>query len=260
MSYRFPGMDPYLENSTIWRDFHHSLAEEIRGRLNKEIGPKYYAGVEVYSVMEEITIGAPKAVIPDVGLLTQPEEETVATMPVAAPSIAAPIQRQAVAIPTKLRSVRVYATSTDELITAIEILSPYNKTGEGLAEYRSKRAHLMGSAVNLVELDLLRGGQRAGKEVEDPPLENADYVLLVNRSGNANPLNVSDIWPVALNEPLPDLPIPLRLPDADVVLNLNEAIRAVYIRAGYAWRVDYNQPVPPQKLRSVIEEWVSELA
>jgi len=45
-----------------------------------------------------------------------------------------------------------------------------------------------------------------------------------------------------------------------VVLNLNEAIRAVYIRAGYGWRVDYNQPVPLPKLRSVIEEWVSELA
>lgn len=260
MSYRFPGMDPYLEDRTIWRDFHHSLAEEIRGRLNKEIGPKYYAGVEVYSVMEEINIGTSKAVVPDVGVLTKPREEAVATMPTAAPSIAAPIQRQAIAIPTRLRSVRIYATSTDELITAIEILSPYNKTGEGLAEYRSKRAHLTGAAVNLVELDLLRGGQRAGKEVEDPPLENADYVLLVNRSSNANPLNVSDIWPVALNEPLPDLPIPLRLPDPDVVLNLNEAVREVYARAGYAWRIDYKQPVPPPKLRSEIAEWVGELA
>ena len=31
----FPGMDPYLEAPDIWPDFHHALATEIRGELNR---------------------------------------------------------------------------------------------------------------------------------------------------------------------------------------------------------------------------------
>ncbi|MBI3760749.1 MAG: DUF4058 family protein, partial [Chloroflexi bacterium] len=29
----FPGMDPYLEASHIWEDFHASLASEVRKQL-----------------------------------------------------------------------------------------------------------------------------------------------------------------------------------------------------------------------------------
>jgi hypothetical protein len=40
----FPGMDPYLEDRTIFPGFHHALAEEFRGQLNAVIGPKYFRG------------------------------------------------------------------------------------------------------------------------------------------------------------------------------------------------------------------------
>ncbi|MBI4788179.1 MAG: DUF4058 family protein [Chloroflexi bacterium] len=53
MASPFPGMDPYLEGSDYWPGFHHALAEEIRGRLNARIGPKYYAEVNVLTVFED---------------------------------------------------------------------------------------------------------------------------------------------------------------------------------------------------------------
>jgi len=55
---------------------------------------------------------------------------------------------------------------------------------------------------------------------------------------------------------LPLLPIPLLYPDYDVVLDLNSIIATVYTTSGYAWRIDYAQPVPPPKLRESMAVWL----
>jgi hypothetical protein len=39
---------------------------------------------------------------------------------------------------------------------------------------------------------------------------------------------------------------------------MNAAIRSVYARAGYDWRIDYRQPVPPPELRPEMAAWVGE--
>ncbi|ETX05566.1 DUF4058 family protein [Candidatus Entotheonella palauensis] len=253
----FPGMDPYLEARNIWPGFHHRLADELADRLNRYIGPKYYADVDVHTVVEDISISASKTVYPDVGVV-EPMTPTPPVGSVVAEAVMspAPIQRLVVTGQAKLRSVRVYITETDELVTAIEILSPYNKRGEGLAEYRLKRSTLLNAPVHLVEIDLLRSGRRPGPEVDDPPLDEADYILLVNRSREDDPRRISEIWPVQLSEVLPALPVPLAPPDPDVGLDLNAAIQAVYARAGYDWRLHYDQPVPPPKLRPEMADWL----
>lgn len=260
MASPFPGMDPYLEDPSIWPGFHHSLAEELRARLNAQIGPKYYADVEVRTVFEEVTISVPRAIYPDVGVYERAPEEPVATPASEAVAVLpAPLQRTVVMGQTKLRAVRVYLTETDELVTSIEILSPYNKwPGDGLAEYRRKRSEVLLSPVHLVEIDLLRGGQRPGKEVGQPPLDT-DYVLLVNRYRAGDEQRISEIWPVALNEPLPGLPVPLLPPDPDAALDMTAAVAAIYGRAGYDWRIDYTQPVPPPELRPEMATWVEQL-
>ncbi len=255
----FPGMDPYLEARAIWSGFHHRLANELADRLNRHIGPKYYADVEVHTVVEDIGIAASKTVYPDVGVVEPiPSVPSVSTAVAEAIVSPAPIRRMAVTGQARLRSVRVYVTETDELITAIEILSPYNKRGEGAAEYRRKRSALLNAPVHLVEIDLLRGGQRPGPEVDEPPVEDADYILLVNRSCEDDPRRISEIWPVWLSEALPALPVPLASPDPDVALDLNAAIHAVYARAGYDWRLQYDQPVPPPRLRPDMAAWLGQ--
>lgn len=142
------------------------------------------------------------------------------------------------------------------MIISIELLSPYNKRGEGLAEYRRKRSTLLASNVHLVEIDLLRGGQRVGSEVQGAPLDEADYILLVHRGFESNPGVWSDIWPITLDKPLPSLPIPLEPPDEDVRLDLNASVRSVYERAAYSRRIDYHQPVPPPALRPPMTKWL----
>ncbi len=255
----FPGMDPYLEGRNIWAGFHHRLADELADRLNRHIGPKYYADVEVHTVVEDVSIATSKTVYPDVGVAEPAPSAPPVGLAVAEAIISpAPIRRLVVAGQTKLRSVWVYVTETDELVTAIEILSPYNKRGEGLAAYRRKRSTLLNAPIHLVEIDLLRVGQRPGPEVDDPPLDEADYILLVNRNRDDDPRRISEIWPVQLSEALPALPVPLLAPDPDVGLDLNAAIRAVYARAGYDWRLQYDQSVPPPRLRPEMADWLEQ--
>lgn len=265
MAYRFPGMDPYLEDPAIWRGFHHGLAEEIRTRLNISIGPDYYADVEIHTIFEEVHVGK-KSIIPDVGVVTQgafrPVSMTGAGMAgegvaVAEPiGVEAPLRRKVPIEPVNLRSVHIYITETNELITSIELISPYNKRGAGLAEYQRKRESLLSSNVHLVEIDLLRGGQRVGPELQGAPLDEADYILLVNRGKRVNPGVWSDIWPVTLDKPLPMLPIPLDPPDPDVLLDLNATLHTVYERAAYERRIDYRQHVPAPALRPAMAKWL----
>ncbi len=246
-------MDPYLESEELWRGFHHHLADEVMAQLNSKLSDKYYADVEVRATLEEVNISSEPIIYPDVGVLDVMPRPSVRVAVLPAPS--APIQRLAwPAEQAKLRAVHVYVSATKTLVTTIEILSPVNKRGDGLEQYRQKRSRILRSAVHLVEIDLLRGGRRPGWEVNEPPIES-DYILLLNRAGDAR---LSEIWPVALNEPLPLVPVPLIAPDQDVMLDLRLALDNIYQRAVYARRIDYDQPVPPPKLRPTIAAWLAQ--
>lgn len=256
MTSPFPGMNPYLEDKRIWPGFHQRLTNELADSLNSQIGPKYYADVEVHTALKDINIATKQSIYPDVGIFEPKPEVPMPSLAVAEMTFTpAPIQRLTVEGRTKTRTVKVYVTETDELVTAIEILSPANKRGDSLLDYRRKRKQLLNTSVHLVELDLLRVGQRPGPEVDDPPIEKADYVLLINRHRDIRP-RISEIWPVSLNEALPILGIPLLPPDPVVPLDLNAAIQAVYQRAGYSWRIDYGQAVPPPKVRQEMKSWL----
>lgn len=251
----FPGMDPYLEASEIWRGFHHSLADEIKAQLNAVLSPRYYADVEVRTVLEEVGIATAKTIYPDAAVLETAPSVPAGTTAVAIP--AAPLQRLAMLLEQQtLRTVQVRTTDTNTLVTAIEILSPVNKRGDGLHTYREKRRSFLRSDVHLIEFDLLRGGERPGWEVNNPPLA-CDYVVLVNRAFRGD-LRQSEIWPVALNEPLPICPVPLLPPDPDVPLYLSEVLTNVYRRAAYTRRIDYTLPVPSPTLRPVMQRWLAE--
>jgi hypothetical protein len=250
-------MDPYLEDSEIWPGFHHSLAVELKRQLNQRIGPKYYADVEVQSEPYGINIdtSSENPIRPDVSVFqpldVAPESTGATTIAIAPAPLVRPVETQ-----PRLRAVRIFTTSTSQLVTSLEILSPYNKrASEGLAQYRDKRHRLLDSRVHLVEIDLLRSGARPGSEVADEPVE-AEYILLVNR---ARGRRLSEIWPVALNASIPVIPVPLLAPDPDLPLDLGTAINAVYADSVYDRRINYTRPVPPPPLRSVMAEWVEDL-
>src|SRR5437016_620999 len=79
------------------------------------------------------------------------------------------------------------------------------------------RRRFLESTAHLLEIDLLRHGQRLPMQEPLPPVA---YFAFLNRVDNRP---VTGVWPIALDQPLPKVPIPLLATDSDVVLNLQTA-------------------------------------
>ena len=248
----FPGMNPYLEDVNRWRGFHNALASEVVVQLNAQITPAYYAELEVHTVMEVLMTSQTARGFPDVGVY-EADIDSDFVRPETA--VITPVSERRVAlagVPTKLLNVRVTLLETQELVTTIELLSPANKQGKGLEDYREKRERILRSDVHLVEIDLLRRGQRPALELANSDAE-AEYVILVNRAESTE--RVSDIWWIALNQPLPTIPVPLRNFDPDAVLDLNQIVQTVMERFRYYVILDYTRPIPSPKLRPEMAAW-----
>jgi hypothetical protein len=138
--------------------------------------------------------------------------------------------------------IEIYETGPEQrLVTSVEVLSPSNKRAgtQGRELYLRKRYAHMVQGVHLVELDLLRGGQRM--PMLDPWPESP-YVLMVAR---ARKLQRCQVWPVVYADTLPVLPVPLARPDPDILIDLQPMVDAIYQRSRYARSIDYTKPLDP---------------
>lgn len=255
----FPGMDPCIETQRNWSDFHHDLAAEIRARLNTKIQPDYYAIAVTYVAYDviEIAHSDTRATFPDVGLWRTQGRAPGASAAAVLEAVIDPPQIQSVVkleAPFRFANVEVREAGTDRLVTAIEILSPVNKrAGREREKYLRKRRELLRSEAHVMEIDLLRSGERSPLEILPPP---APYYVTL---GRANQRPTIDVWAIQLESRLPVVPVPLLTPDPDVPLDLGSVVRSVYERGAYATRLDYRQPVPPPALTEEQAAWVEDL-
>lgn len=257
MSSPFPGMDPYIETPELWSDFHNNLASAIQAHLNQRIQPHYFARLTPCVTYEVVEIGQVQGIRPDVGvwqLQSLPgESQTGTTTATIAP---APVESLVtLEIPLRLHRVEIRETISQQLVTVIEILSPVNKRPSHRAylAYQRKRRAILRSEVHLLEIDLLRGGER-------PPLARpvpaAPYYVVLSR---ANRRPTVEVWPLQMADRLPVLPVPLQEPDPDVPLDLGAAVASVYERGAYASQIDYRQPPPPPALSKPEAAWLETL-
>lgn len=66
-------------------------------------------------------------------------------------------------------SIHILDLNNRELVTAIEVLSPTNKRGQGYQEYLEKRDEIFQRQTHLIEVDLLREGRRIPTQKPLPP-------------------------------------------------------------------------------------------
>jgi hypothetical protein len=236
-------MDPYLEGS-LWTTVHAQLCAEIARQLAPRLRPRYLALTnERFVLTVQDGVGVTTSVYPDAGV-TQARPQPVAGS--AAAPAPAPL-RLATVIPEAVphQTVEIRDAANRQLVTAIEVLSPTNKRGEGREEYLTKRRRLLLSTAHLMEIDLLREGERVPMRQPLPP---APYFVFLSRV-ELRPF--LDIWPVALHDRLPTVPVPLLPGDADVPLDLQLAFTTIYDLLGYDLAVDYTQPpetaLPPDE-------------
>jgi hypothetical protein len=248
-------MDPYIESPMLWSDFHNNLASEIQTQLNRHIPPRYFARLTPYITYESVDIGQTYRIILDVAVSqsqSPPESSTMATTTITPPLVESLVPLDT---PLRLHRIEIRATETQQLVTVIEILSPVNKrpSHRDYLAYQRKRRDILRSEVHLIEIDLLRGGER-------PPLERpvpvAPYYVVLSRQEHRPRVAV---WPIQLADRLPVLPIPLLAPDPDVPMPLGDAVANVYERAAYAQQIDYTQPPPPPALSEADATWVKTL-
>ncbi|HAJ36713.1 MAG TPA: hypothetical protein DCL15_13590 [Chloroflexi bacterium] len=90
--------------------------------------------------------------------------------------------------------------------------------------YRRKRQPVQRAGVHLIEIDLIRRGQRPQPH---PTLPLSPYLVTLLRGHAAH----FEAWPGQLDQPLPTIPMPLLPPDADVVLPLQTALTAMRLMA-----------------------------
>jgi len=138
--------------------------------------------------------------------------------------------------------VEIYEAAPEQrLVTSIEVLSPSNKRPQtpGWDLYLRKRQSLLLGDVNLVEIDLLRSGQRMPML---DPWPDSPYTILVAR---AKKYDRCQVWPVHFRMPSPSIPVPLAKPDPDIPLNLQPMIDAIYQRSRYERSIDYSKPLTP---------------
>jgi len=246
----FPGMDPYIEDRGLWSDFHTKLIGEIERALAPLLPDSYFvqSGERNYVVLAGTNGNDERPFYPDVGVATATQQEhgleLKAGIALAEPAaeIGPVTMRAFVDEHFRENFIEIYATDPElRLVTCIEVLSPSNKRRgtEGWEQYLRKRNALLLGGGSLVEIDLLRGGQRMPM-VERWP--DGPYYVLVGRQSN---VPYCRVWAIQLHQTLPDIPVPLASPDPDVPLVLQSLFETVYERSRYSRRIDYTKCLEP---------------
>src|SRR5437762_2971112 len=126
----FPGMDPFIESSGIWGDFHASLLAAIRADLNAHLPKGYAASIELY-------VWADEGKSPRATTLSEPDVHVRESQwrDVGQPSTATITAHSTIVLPElrrkKRRFLKVVDIRTRQVLTVVEVLSPSNKkTGD----------------------------------------------------------------------------------------------------------------------------------
>lgn len=249
MANPFSGMDPYLEGD-LWTTVHTDLCAEIARQLAPKVRPKYVAlsTRRVVLAPSDESEGLSGQRFPDVGILSSH---------VPGPSTGSAVVSAPLILPTSFPepiphvSVEIRDVAERRLVTCIEVLSPTNKRGPGREEYMGKRFQILSGDAHLVEIDLLRVGTRFPTR---KPLPSVPYFIFISHAERRQEV---EVWPIALDKPLPTVPIPLLLDDPPVPLDLQQALAVVYDIFGYDELIDYAQ-APPGPLTQAETTWIEE--
>jgi hypothetical protein len=246
----FPGMSPFFEQR--WRDAHTRLIAHVCEKLSELLPPDLVAAAEE----EVVAIGGgekDQGYRPDVSVWELRESSGgVATL--RAPRASTPtciIFDEVLDRWIEIRDV------TGRLITVIELFSPSNKQDEAAREkYRRKRRTLINGRVNIVEIDLVRGGGSLfpTEVLEVKRKKGGCYGICVYRATQPGEL---DFYSIPLREALPIISIPLRPNEPEIALELQPLIDLCHERGRYhllRYDLELDPPLPESD-----RKWVQEI-
>jgi hypothetical protein len=233
-------MDPYIERPIIWPDFHDSLVVYIRAALQPLLRPRYVAlGQERLYVIE-----SERPIYPDVSVVgtAHPRRGVGSSVAVLEPDAPAVFQLWREEIRQPLIHI-IEPAAGNRLVTAMEVLSPSNKTpGPGRDSYLEKRDELWAAGANLVEVDLLRDGDPTVRISEEKLGQLRPWHYLVAVTRNSPPRQ--EVYAIPLERRLPRVSIPLAADDKDVTLDLQAVFTRCWDEGPYPELLQYAGPPP----------------
>ncbi len=231
----FPGMDPYMEDRHWWLGVHTQLI----GKLSTDLLPPLLAPAYYVDAERSLQVLSEGTMFPDIEIvqdLPAPEiRPSGSGLPVAEATLVVTETETLVDAEAEESAVFIREARTERLVAVIEMLSYSNKTAgnDKRARYLLKRQALLRSGTHLVEVDLLRWGQRVLSGLPAQP-----YHILVSRADDRPHTRV---WSFGLDEPIPATPLPLIALDEYVPIPLQKAVQAIYRARRFRARLDYTQ-------------------
>ena len=245
----FPGMDPFLEKPSEWGGVHADIIIASRNALIEVLPANFRVKVEGEVKILDQGDTSFASLRPDVYLTkvdTIREASSEVAAVAASPIVVTPFFEHTI----ELRWLEIVDRRSRQVVTTIEVLSPFNKVGRGYEEFHRKRSQVMATQTNWVEIDLLRIGKRPFELLEDMP----DYYALVKKGRSFDLL----MWKIDLKDSLPTIHIPLADGYDAIPLNLQKVLDNVFASGLYAADLEYDKMPPPPRLSAENQKWLDE--
>jgi hypothetical protein len=250
----FPGMNPYLERPRLWPGVHNALIARLLDSLGPLLPPQYRIALEerfeIAVVPEEPVRAETRDVIPDLSLTTQ--RGAAGGVAVKEPPVPADGILVETPAPVRATYLEVREAPSDRVVTVVEVLSPTNKVqGSGRTDYLDKREDILASDVNLVEIDLLRGGEPMPLTT---PVPDCHYRILVSRKRRRPN---AYLFPFMIQDPIPKFTLPLLVGDTEPEADLGPLLASMHHTARYNLAINYDRAPPGPALDAETMQWVA---
>ena len=253
----FPGMNPYLERSGLWPDFHNALIAQLRRDMGPRLPVRYRMALEErieWHAEIELPSDLSRVVSDGLAIDEHPVLETIpsgptatlTTPPKSATAVRVPVPRE-----VRVTWLRVEVLPERDVVTVVEVLSPANKSpGRERQRYARKREAIFAGGVNLVEIDLLRAGEPMPLE---SPIPASDYRMLVFE-GWQGPDALLHTFSV--QEAVPKFSLPLLPEDESLEVDLGPIIDSMHLSARYGKVARYHAPPPGPPFKPEVQAWI----
>lgn len=148
-----------------------------------------------------------------------------------------------------IQKIQIRSIKNEKLITEIHILTLEIKSNPSRNIYLNKIKNLQTNNIHILEIDLLRQGQRT---LDNPVVNEAHYNVKLLRAKYKEP----QVWAFTMKDPLPVVPVPLVFPHSDAVLDLRKAIEKVYEMGRYQYLLKYEETPPVPEFSEDDGKWL----
>ncbi|HKB02008.1 MAG TPA: DUF4058 family protein [Gemmataceae bacterium] len=215
----FPGMDPFLEDESLWPVFRHQLVACLYQVLLPGLVDRYRARIHQRTYVTEEPLFT--------SVIRQERTEEF---------------------------IEVRQRADGRLVTLVDVAGPINKTlSQGRAAYHETRRVARAQNASVVEIDLCLQGKPLLDYSRDG-LPEWDYAVTVTRCTQPERY---EIYTATLPKRLPRFKVPLAPDDRDTVLDLQATFARAFDQGNFAARIDYTRD-PGSRMTDAHRQWVGE--